>query len=69
MSEESIFRMYDVTAWKADPTGPVGEIRQCFCVGPQGDDPVCPCRMHAVRIENGRYLEIIDLGPAPKDKS
>ncbi len=27
----------------------------CCCSGPQEGDPVCPCRMRNVTIENGRY--------------
>lgn len=38
----------------------------CFCVGPQGDAPVCPCRMRSVRVENGRYVETIDHGPVER---
>lgn len=38
----------------------------CFCVGPQGGAPVCPCRMRSVRVENGRYVETIDHGPVER---
>lgn len=37
----------------------------CNCIGPQNGQPVCPCRMRGVEIENGRYIERRDLGPAP----
>ena len=36
----------------------------CNCVGPQGDKPLCPCRMRGVQIVDGRYVEIVDHGPA-----
>lgn len=39
-------------------------IKSCNCIGPQGDDPVCPCRMRNVRVRDGRYVEEIDHGPA-----
>jgi len=35
----------------------------CFCIGPQNGEPLCPCRMKSVIIQNGRYVEIRDLGP------
>lgn len=37
----------------------------CNCIGPQGGQPVCPCQMRGVTVENGRYVQRIDLGPAP----
>lgn len=43
------------------------EIRACHCIGPQNGAPVCPCRMEGVTIENGRYVEVRDLGPAKSD--
>lgn len=42
-------------------------MRACFCIGPQGDDPVCPCRMRRVRRRGGRYIEERDLGPVRDD--
>lgn len=39
------------------------EPHACFCVGPQDGQPLCPCAMKGVRIENGRYIQIIDHGP------
>jgi hypothetical protein len=41
------------------------EYRICNCIGPQNGEPLCPCRMGAVKIVNGRYVEVIDRGPAP----
>ncbi len=41
-------------------------IRPCNCVGPQNGQPVCPCRMSSVHIVDGRWVQIIDHGPAPK---
>ena len=37
----------------------------CCCLGPQNGEPVCPCRMKNVKIIDGRWVEVIDLGPAP----
>ena len=37
----------------------------CNCIGPQNGQPVCPCQMRSVTIENGRYVRRVDLGPAP----
>lgn len=42
------------------------ETRSCYCIGRQNGQPVCPCRMERVRIVDGRYIEVIDHGPAPK---
>jgi hypothetical protein len=36
----------------------------CNCVGPQRGDPVCPCQMRNVQVRDGRYVTIIDHGPA-----
>lgn len=36
----------------------------CNCVGPQPGKPVCPCRMSALQVVDGRYVEVIDHGPA-----
>ena len=30
----------------------------CGCIGPQGDDPVCPCAMRFVENVNGKYYQI-----------
>jgi len=39
-------------------------VEQCFCVGPQNGQPLCPCAMRSVVIKNGRYtLPERDLGP------
>lgn len=46
-------------------TGGEPEPQQCFCVGPQNGDPVCPCQMRQVNVRNGRLVREIDLGPAP----
>lgn len=37
----------------------------CNCIGPRGGQPLCPCQMKGVTIREGRYVKIIDLGPAP----
>lgn len=40
------------------------ETRACNCVGPQDGQPLCPCRMRGVEIEDGRYvMPARDLGP------
>lgn len=36
----------------------------CNCIGPQDGNPVCPCRMRSLEIRDGRWVEIIDHGPA-----
>jgi hypothetical protein len=43
---------------------PATEMRACNCVGPQRGQPVCPCRMSAIKVIDGRYVETIDHGPA-----
>jgi hypothetical protein len=40
-------------------------VAECFCVGPQNGEPLCPCRMRHVQVKDGRYVETIDHGPAP----
>lgn len=37
----------------------------CGCIGPQDGNPVCPCRMSALTVKDGRWVEVIDHGPAP----
>lgn len=37
----------------------------CGCIGPQNGQPVCPCQMRNVKVINGRYVRVQDLGPAP----
>ncbi|MEX2739933.1 hypothetical protein AB3480_00540 [Rhizobium mongolense] len=39
--------------------------RACNCIGPQKGQPLCPCMMTGVTIEDGRYVQKRDLGPAP----
>lgn len=41
------------------------EPAPCYCRGPQNGEPVCPCQMRDVKIVDGRYVRITDLGPAP----
>jgi hypothetical protein len=38
-------------------------LRPCNCIGPQNGQPVCPCAMRSVTIEDGRYVQRSDLGP------
>lgn len=42
----------------------VNEPHACNCIGPQGDDPVCPCQMRCTTVQNGRRVIVRDLGPA-----
>lgn len=42
-------------------------MRACNCIGPQNGEPACPCAMRSVRVVDGRYVRITDLGPAPTD--
>ena len=39
-------------------------MRACNCIGPRPGQPVCPCKMGSLKIVAGRYVEIIDHGPA-----
>lgn len=42
-------------------------VTSCRCVGPQRDEPVCPCRMRAYGVtrRNGRWVvPEQDMGPA-----
>lgn len=45
------------------------DVHACNCVGPQNGQPVCPCRMRGVTIEDGRYVERRDLGPVKSGSS
>lgn len=44
-----------------------GESRACNCVGPQNGQPLCPCAMQNVVIEDGRYVQKIDVGPVREE--
>lgn len=48
---------------------PKSKTSACNCVGPQNGEPLCPCRMSSVKVQDGRYVEVRDLGPAPKTAS
>ena len=39
-------------------------VRVCNCIGSQPGQPVCPCRMANLKIRDGRWVEVIDHGPA-----
>lgn len=39
-------------------------FRACNCIGPQDGKPLCPCRMRGLQIVDGRYVEVVDHGPA-----
>lgn len=41
------------------------ETWSCNCVGPRNGEPVCPCQMRNVKIIDGRYVQVNDLGPVP----
>ena len=45
--------------------GAQAPMTQCGCIGPQRGEPLCPCQMRYVIVENGRYVQRRDLGPAP----
>lgn len=34
----------------------------CGCMGPQNGEPVCPCAMKYVKVVDGHYIQITDLG-------
>jgi len=34
----------------------------CACMGPQDDQPACPCMMNTIREVNGRWIQFTDLG-------
>lgn len=42
------------------------DVHACNCIGPQNGQPVCPCQMRGVTVENGRYVQKRDLGPIEK---
>lgn len=46
-------------------TSDVHAVHSCNCIGPQPGQPLCPCAMQGVTIEDGRYVHRRDLGPAP----
>jgi hypothetical protein len=39
----------------------------CNCIGPQNGQPACPCAMRDVKIVDGRYVRVTDLGPVNSD--
>ena len=41
----------------------------CACMGPQGDEPLCPCAMRNVVLYKGRYvrLELLPLDAQDED--
>lgn len=45
------------------------ESHSCGCVGPQGGQPLCPCRMRGLKVVDGRWVEVIDHGPAVEPES
>ena len=45
-----------------------GPYHSCNCVGPRNGQPLCPCMMRSVSIENGRYVQKIDHGPVQEPK-
>lgn len=42
-----------------------GQFNPCGCIGPQNGQPLCPCAMKSLVVKDGRYVQIIDHGPAP----
>lgn len=55
-----------ITGWMGTH-GPKHESHACNCIGPQNGQPLCPCMMRSVTVENGRYVRREDLGPVPTD--
>lgn len=50
--------------WQSSiPANP--STRACNCVGPRPGEPVCPCRMGSLTVRDGRWVQVIDYGPAP----
>jgi hypothetical protein len=41
-------------------------MHPCNCIGPQNGQPLCPCMMAGITIEDGRYVQRRDLGPVGK---
>ena len=58
------FKRSLVQSWIAPKANETTHI--CGCVGRQNGQPLCPCRMRNLQVVDGRYVEIIDHGPAPK---
>jgi len=52
--------MSDLPTFANASTGP---YHSCNCVGPRNGQPLCPCMMRSVSVENGRYVQTIDHGP------
>ena len=50
-----------ITNWQSSTHDLNGHL--CNCIGPQNGQPLCPCRMRGVKVENGRYVQHIDHGP------
>lgn len=57
----------EMRAWIGKPDDRKQQVRPCFCVGPQNGQPACPCAMRNISIQDGRYVQIVDLGPAPEE--
>ena len=38
-------------------------LSSCYCIGPQNGQPLCPCMMRNVKVIDGRYVRVEDLGP------
>jgi hypothetical protein len=34
----------------------------CNCIGPQNGQPACPCAMRDVKVVDGRWVRVQDLG-------
>lgn len=58
--------LYRKTGPKSPRVMPLIVPKECYCVGPQNGDPVCPCRMRDVTIEDGRYVRKHNLGPVTR---
>lgn len=61
MTSDAIDFLRTRYSWLGTPTD--SAAHSCGCIGPQNGQPLCPCAMRSVTIENGRYVRREDLGP------
>lgn len=56
---------HDQNYYKPKYTAPANDsVHLCGCIGPQNGEPLCPCAMRGVKIVDGRYVKVVDYGPA-----
>lgn len=61
--EDHLKLLANMHPWIGTKTQP--NVHSCGCIGPQNGQPLCPCAMRGVKIIDGRYVRVEDLGPAP----